>query len=168
MYARQNGDVIESVLGLTPSSPIPELRGLRPMLKHLSQTSYAAALEPEEPCNFSRAERAALAARMAAAWRCEELATHYRARMVAEGGGEAEAALADPAWSPPAPAGRLAAVLRHADLVTLKPKSATRADIEALKASGLDERDIVALSGLIAFVNYQIVLVAGLRLLRDH
>ena len=59
-------------------------------------------------------------------------------------------------------------MLAHVDLVTLKPKEATRANIEALYAVGLDDRDIVTLAGLIAFVNYQVLVVAGLKMLRDN
>ena len=160
-------DVIESVLALDASSPIPALRDERATLKRLTQTSYLAALHPKEPRNFPYPLRAALAARMAALWKRGELATHYRALLAEEGGGEDEARIADPAFQPTGP-GRLRAILRHVDRVTLHPKDATRADIEALKAAGLDDRDIVTLAGLIAFVNYQVLVVAGLAMLRDH
>jgi uncharacterized protein YciW len=76
--------------------------------------------------------------------------------------------IVDPAWMPADGESRLAAILRHVDLVTLTPKQATRVNIEALSAAGLDDRDIVALAGLIAFVNYQVLVVAGLKMLRDN
>jgi uncharacterized protein YciW len=38
--------------------------------------------------------------------------------------------------------------------------------VERLIAAGLDDRDAVTLAGLIAYVNYQIRVVAGLRMLR--
>ena len=53
------------------------------------------------------------------------------------------------------------------DLVTRQPAQATRDDIAALKGAGLDDRDVVTLAGLIAFINYQILVVAGLSMLRD-
>ena len=160
-------DVIDAVLGLERSPATAELRDQRPTLKRLTQTSYAAALRPQEPGNFSYAMRAALAARMAGLWKCAERAAHYRGALAAEAPGEAETKIADPGWRP-AEAGRTAAILRHVDLVTLSPKQATRADIEALQAAGLDDRDIVTLAGIIAYVNYQILVVAGLKMLRDH
>ncbi|UXN58686.1 hypothetical protein N8E88_11940 (plasmid) [Phyllobacterium zundukense] len=52
--------------------------------------------------------------------------------------------------------------------MTLSPKDATRANIEKLTAAGLDDRDIVTLAGLIAYVNYQVLVVAGLKMLRDN
>ena len=60
---------------------------------------------------------------------------------------------------------RLRAIVRHVDLVTLAPREASRADIAALAAVGLSEPDIVRLAELIAFVNYQVRVIAGLRLL---
>jgi uncharacterized protein YciW len=159
-------DVIDAVLELRRSPSTAELRDRRATLKRLTQTSYAAALRPQEPGSLSYAERAALAARMAGLWKCADLAAHYRRVLAAESGSEAETRLADPGFSPED--ARLAAILRHVDLVTLSPKAATRENIEALKAAGLDDRDIVTLAGLIAFVNYQILVVAGLKMLRDN
>ncbi len=166
-------DVIDTVLGLDAASPTLALRQERAKLKHLTQTSYLAALRPAEPRNFSYARRAALAARMTALWQARELNAHYRAALAAETDsaetdGTEEARIADPGFMPEDAQSPLAVVLRHVDLVTRSPKGATRPHIEALKAAGLDDRDIVALAGLIAFVNYQVLVVAGLKMLRDH
>lgn len=161
-------DVIDHVLGLDPSSPLATLRNERAKLKQLTQTSYEAALRPKEPRNFSYAERAALAARMAGLWKSAELVAHYRELIAKEGGGGEVLSIADPAWTPADGESRLAVILRHVDLVTLTPKQATRGNIEALYAAGLDDRDIVTLAGLIAFVNYQVLVVAGLKMLRDN
>jgi uncharacterized protein YciW len=62
---------------------------------------------------------------------------------------------------------RAKAILRHTDLVTLNPKEATPDDVLALRTAGLDDADIVRLSELIAFVSYQIRVVAGLRLMAE-
>lgn len=161
-------DVIDTVLGLDPSSPLLALRERRARLKHLTQTSYAAALRPAEPRNFSYAMRAALAARMATLWKSTELTAHYKAKLAEEGPGPELDAIADPSAEPAPGDARLAAILAHVDLVTLTPRDATRADIEKLQAAGLDDRDIVTLAGLIAFVNYQVLVVAGLKMLRDN
>ena len=58
-------------------------------------------------------------------------------------------------------------MLRHTDLVTVDPKEAVDGDIAALKSAGLEDADIVRLSQLIAFVSYQIRVVAGLRLIAE-
>ena len=158
-------DVIDATAGLAPGLPIAELRRQRPDLRRLSQTSYDAALRPKEPRSFSYAERAARGARMARLWRDEALERHYLDRLAAEGAGALIAAYADPATGPDL-GPRAAAVLRHVDLVPLTPEKAPRADVAALLAAGLDDRDVVTLAGLIAFVNYQLRVVAGLRMLK--
>ncbi len=161
-------DVIDKVLGLGPTSPLLALREQRAKLKHLTQTSYVAALHPADPRNFSYAERATLAARMAALWSSQELQAHYRDLATAEGASGDVLSIADPAWTPADEASRLSVILRHVDLVTKNPKAATRENIEKLYAAGLDDRDIVTLAGIIAFVNYQVLVVAGLKMLRDN
>ncbi|WP_411037589.1 CMD domain protein [Shinella sp. BYT-45] len=167
MTAQPAADVIDTVLGLDRFPDLKALREKRAKLKHLTQTSYQAALRPAEPRNFSYALRAALAARMSALWKSGELAAHYRALLESEDGGAALGPIAAPGGDPGDDA-RLAAILAHVDLVTLSPKDATRANIEKLAAAGLDDRDIVTLAGLIAFVNYQVLVVAGLKMLRDN
>ncbi|MCS5667571.1 MAG: hypothetical protein NZ876_09310, partial [Dehalococcoidia bacterium] len=62
---------------------------------------------------------------------------------------------------------RMKAIIRHTDLVTLNPKDATAEDVSALRSAGLDDADIVRLSELIAFIAYQIRVVAGLRLMAE-
>jgi len=59
----------------------------------------------------------------------------------------------------------MAAILRHVDLIAATPREATRADIAALQAAGVATGDIVRLSQLIAFVSFQLRLIAGLRLM---
>lgn len=168
MREPSTADVIDSVLGLDPSSPIVKLRQQRADLKRLTQTSYEAALLPADPRNFSTAERAALAARMATLWNSAELAAHYRTLLESHGSTPALVSVCDPATALATEDARLAAILRHVDLVTREPKAATRENIEVLLEVGLDDRDVVTLAGLIAFVNYQVLVIAGLRMLRDH
>jgi len=160
--------VIDTVLGLDRFPDLQALREQRAKLKHLSQTSYQAALRPAEARNFSYALRAALAARMAALWKSQELAAHFRELLESEEGGSALVSIANPGNGAEGADTRLVAILAHVDLVTLSPKEATRANIEKLTAAGLDDRDIVTLAGLIAFVNYQVLVVAGLKMLRDN
>ena len=61
----------------------------------------------------------------------------------------------------------LATIARHADLVTLTPSKAEARHIALLAEAGLTNPQIVALSELIAFVNFQTRVAAGLRLLRS-
>jgi uncharacterized protein YciW len=52
-------------------------------------------------------------------------------------------------------------------LATTDTKSVVKTDIAALKKAGVSEDDIVRLSELVAFVNYQVRLAAGLKLLGE-
>jgi uncharacterized protein YciW len=59
------------------------------------------------------------------------------------------------------------AILVHADMVAGAPGSARAEDLMKLQARGLSPRDIVVVSQIIAFVAYQVRLLAGLRALRQ-
>jgi uncharacterized protein YciW len=66
----------------------------------------------------------------------------------------------------PASSPRLAAIAAHVDRVTTNPHGSGRAEIELLRSAGVADRDIVALSELIAFLSYEFRVVKGLELLR--
>ena len=166
MTADSTVDVIDTVLGLDKFPDLLKLREQRGKNKHLTQTSYTAALRPADPRNLSYGLRAALAARICHLWKSPELAGHYAGLLSGEEPESDLPLIGDPAFTPDD--ARLAAMLAHVDLVTLSPKEATRANIDKLYAVGLDDRDIVTLAGLIAFVNYQVLVVAGLKMLRDN
>lgn len=131
----------------------------------LSQAAHDAVLLPREPGGISHAERAALAVRMAHANADTALAEHYQVLLRQAGESPALLAIAEGADPVTDADLRQRAIIRHVDLVTLSPKDATKADIAALVTAGLSEPDIVRLAELIAFVNYQARVIAGLRLL---
>jgi uncharacterized protein YciW len=143
-------DVVDEVGGLSPE--LRQLRQQRPDFVTLTQGSYDVLVTPRDPAGVSLGERAACALRVAELHQDAALAAHYRARLqqVASDGEE----------SP-----RLPAMLRHVDLITPTPDRATAADIAALQAAGLSERDIVILTQLVAFVSYQTRVLFGLQLL---
>ena len=95
------------------------------------------------------------------------LREHYRARLEAldrEGrltssATDAPTGVADPRWR---------AILAHVDRVTVDPDSARREHIEGLLAVGLSSRAVLALSQLIAYVNFQSRVLAGLSMLRGN
>lgn len=141
--------LIEQMAGVTADSPVAGALAARAALLQASQANHAAIFTPKEPGGLSHADRFTLAARMARLSGDDQLAAAY-----------AKAAGAAPAANP-----RMAAIMRHADLVTRSPRDATAADIAALQSAGVAAADIVRLSQLIAFVSYQVRVVAGLRLM---
>ena len=152
-------DVIAALAGAGANPAIAAAMAGRAELMAASQANYQAVIAPDDPGGLSYAERLALACRIATLNGDAGLAAHYRAGL-----GDDLAGIADPAAAAPADP-RLAAMLRHVDLVTRRPREATRADIAALAAAGLATADIVRLSQVIAFVNYQLRVIAGLRLI---
>jgi CMD domain protein len=157
-------DVIDTLAGITPDSPLSRLRRERPEVVTHLQGSDDAIFAPADDGGLARAERAAAALRIAELLRDDVLVKHYRARLATldptgalaktvEGGAE----LTDARWD---------AILAHVDLVTRGPGVATRDDIDELTAAGLSSHAIVSLSQLIAFVNFQSRVLAGLRMLK--
>ena len=108
--------------------------------------------------------RAAIALRVALTAKDEKLATHYRALLGQAGGAE----LIAPVVRPDAGDVKLAALLHHADLLAHAPGEAKAEDLRKLEAIGLSSRDIVVVAQLVAFVSFQMRLLAGLRILREE
>jgi uncharacterized protein YciW len=139
-----NTDIIATLAG---PAALPVIAH-RADLMEATRRNERAVIAPDEPGGLSHAQRRALACRIAELNDASGLAAYYA-----------------PAATPDADDARWTAILRHVDLVTQRPKDATRDDIAALLAVGVTEADVVRLSQLIAFVNYQVRVIAGLRLI---
>ena len=159
-------DLVESMLGIAPGSPLAELRARRPEARRHAEGAYRELLMPEDPGNVSHAERAALALRAALREGDKALAARFRALLEAAGAQEAIMLAED--LTDGIMEGRLASLLRYADMVAAKPATVGQDTIDALSAMGLTPRDIVAVTQLVAFVPYQVRLIAGLRALQEE
>jgi uncharacterized protein YciW len=150
-----NPDVMDTLAGLPDSSAIAALRRQRPdVVRHL-QGSDDAIFAPAHHGGFTRPEREAAASRVATLLRDSALEEHYQRRLVALG------------ETNPLTGARGESILAHIDYVTMTPDSAMQADLDRLLAAGLTPHAIVSLSQLIAYVNFQSRVLAGLRMLRD-
>ncbi len=162
-YSDAVEDIFDTVLvraaGITADHPLAGVIRGRSNIIELTEKSHDAALKPEPTGGFTHSQRAALACRMARINDEPSLAAHYEGMVDAE-----DILTADPSFDG-ADDGRLRVIIRHTDLVTRSPKDAVAGDIDALLSTGIAEGDIVRLSELIAFVNYQVRVVAGLRLM---
>jgi CMD domain protein len=161
-------DLIEDILGITPASPLGQLRRRRPEALRHAEGAYRELLLPEDPGNVSHAERAALALRVALREGETALAERFCTLLERRSATAEIAAARDLSGAADQAGPRLAALLRHADLVGLHPGDCTQADIDKLSAMGLDARDIVALTQLISFVPYQIRVIAALRAMQQE
>lgn len=147
------------------ATPLANVLEERAEIMRLSQASHDAVLHPAEPGGLSYAERAAFATRIAHLNGDARLAAHYLDLLAAAVPSAPVRACTDPthteslgAWLDP--------LRRHVDLLTRQPSAATQDDVEALRRAGIADADIVRLVELIAFVNYQARVVAGLKLLQ--
>ena len=157
-------DVFGTLAGVEPGSPLADLRAQRPDLTRFSQASYESLLEPASGGSLSRKEREMVALRVALLTPDDRLAIWHTERLMAASGTAATiiAISGFPAVSPQLTP-REVAILRHTDLVAQRPVDAGPTDIDALRTAGLSTLTIVTLSQLIAFVAFQVRVLATLR-----
>ncbi|CAG9260368.1 CMD domain protein, Avi_7170 family [Paraburkholderia unamae] len=172
-------DLVAQLAGLDAHSETAALRAHRAEATRHTQGSLDALLDAEAE-DLPLAERLAAAAYAAALTRADATARAYRTRLAALGSSGVEAAaLLDTLTQSTttgqnaalsAPSSRLAAILAHTRAVTTAPAQTAEqgpAALAALQNAGLSTRAIVVLSQLIAYVAYQVRVVAALRALEE-
>ena len=152
-------DVIDQAVPLAPGHPLHALRRERPKIVDATQGSYNAMFDAGVQ-GLSVVERLAVALHASRLCKAEQLAAHYRQRLVDEG--------ADPQALLHAPGARLAQILDFAGKLIVRPLDGDKTSIDALLAVGLSTPAIVALGQLIAFLSYQVRVVAGLQAMADE
>jgi uncharacterized protein YciW len=156
-------DAMDKAAGLLPEDALFDARRFRPEFVQGAERCRLSVLTPEHDLGFATALRIALAGRIAALNADQALIVEYRAQLADLEPTEQLLALAQGATDLDGP---LAAIAYHVDLITLTPKKAEASDIARLADAGLSNPQIVALSELIAFVNFQTRVASGLRLMR--
>lgn len=157
-------DTIDKAVSLSPGDALYGARRFRPEFVEGAELCRLSVLSPKNDRGLAPNLRAALARRMAALNADGALTAEYDAQLAALGSSDRLDALAHGATDLKEP---LATFARHVDLITSTPRRATASDIERLAEAGLTDPQIVALSELIAFVNFQTRVAAGLRLMRS-
>jgi uncharacterized protein YciW len=144
-------DLVDRTAGLGQGDPTHRLRYERAQVAAATQGAYEALFAPglSDPTLTERLQVALHACEVGGA---TALAAHYRERLAEEGSGAA--ASADD---------RLEAMLAFTRTLIERPVDGDKAALAMLPAAGLAPAAVVALAQLIAFVSYQIRLVAGLR-----
>ena len=160
-------DILNLLLGIAEGSPLVELRAQRAAATLHTQGSYDALFGDRPATSVSRIERLAAGLRVAVLHDEPAFVGHFGGLLRDEpGGGEEMASAVSEGSAAEDPSGRLAAILKHVDLLVLNPVAATPDDLEALQGAGLSASEIVTVSQLIAFTSYQIRVYIGLTLLR--
>jgi uncharacterized protein YciW len=146
-------DVIDRAAGLVPGDTLYAARRFRAKVIEATQASHDALLE--QPVDgLSTADRLRVAAHVCTIAGAASLAEHYEARLAADAGRDASSSPALPA------------MLQFAAALTTDPRRGDRAALERLRRAGLGDAAIVALAQLVAFVSYQLRVVAGLKAMR--
>jgi CMD domain protein len=192
-----DADVIDTLVGIAPGSPLDTIRARRPEARAQAQATYRALFAPDLPGHISAQERFAVGVFVAGLHADAAIATFYAARLT-EGGASAalreavDAAIneakahgpygsypagplsredaAGPVYRVGAPTRRalgprLAAAFEHVHMLVFHPRDAAPAALQALLDAGWSTTDIVTLSQIVAFLSFQIRVVAGLRTL---
>lgn len=156
-------ELIETLVGDASDDRLKQLLARRAEQMALTEASRKAVLTPAEAGGLSHALRALIAVRASERLGDVRMKDHYYEHFTQcedfydlVGLVDADATSDDP-W--------LQAVLDHADMLTCRPRTATKADIDRLLSAGVSDADIVRLAELAAFLGYQARLVAGLRLM---
>jgi len=146
-------DVIDSAAGLAPGDALYSARRFRAKVVEATQASHDALLE-QPVGGLSTADRLRVAIQVCTLAGATSLAQRYEARLAA-----------DAARNAP-PSAALPAMLHFAAALTTDPRNGDRAAIDALRSAGLADPAIVALAQLVAFLSYQLRVVAGLKAMR--
>lgn len=162
----EGDDHIDAALQLRAGEPLGALRASRPAVRQILQRAAAAVFAADGAADFSAIEREAVGLRVAVLHRA--LPAYARHRSALADLGIDELKLRQIEADVPAVGPRLAAVLAHVDLLTLRPVQCKASDLDRLRQRGLTERAIVTLAQLVGYLNFEIRLVAGLQLLRAH
>jgi CMD domain protein len=161
-------DVIDLMAGLAPGNALHTLRHQRDKVAAATQGSYDAIFDTAVE-GLSLTERLLVALYACSLSRAVELSDHYRSRLVAL---EVDPALLEVAESSIAKATatatatadpRLRAMLAFTHTLITNPIAGDKPALMALSAAGLTTPAIVALAQLIAFLSYQLRVVAGLK-----
>ncbi|MGB3290571.1 MAG: CMD domain protein [Burkholderiaceae bacterium] len=154
-------DAVDAIVGLTPSDPLHAVRHARHKVVHATQGSYDLFFDPASQ-GLPIQERLLVAWHASLLSRSDALARHYRDALDAYTIDAATLSAIEGGQIDSLPPSRLRAMLIFTRKLILKPIEGDKAALEQLRDAGMATADIVTLAQLVAFLSYQIRLVAGL------
>ncbi len=184
-------DVIDHLAGIAPGSHLDTVRALRVQARDNAQNSYLSLFKPADPGDVTLAERHAVAVFVATLHASPAIAAFYTTDLaglaetvrIEAGRGATQGPYGDypsaalhaentdgphfrvGAENRPALGGKLAAAFEHVHMLVFHPRDASQAALQTLLDAGWTTTGIVTLSQLVAFLAFQIRVVAGLRVL---
>ena len=155
-------DVIDKMVGLLPGNPLHTLRHQRDTVAAATQGSDDAMFDGAVQ-GLSVTERLLVALHACSLSHAGELAAHYRNRLIALKTDPALLAIAESPGVAAAADPRLSAMLAFTHTLITHPIAGDKPALMKLTQAGLTTPAVVALAQLIAFVSYQLRVVAGLK-----
>ncbi len=159
-------DLVDRIVGLKPGSTTYDVRHKREKVAAATQGSYDALFSTALDSDISLTERLLVALYACRITPSSELATHYRERLMHIGCDAMLVEMADRNEPADFTNKRLAAMLQFTKTLIENPVEGDKSALLALPAAGISTPAVVALSQLIAFLSYQIRLVAGLKAMK--
>lgn len=139
--------------------PVAAALAGRANVVEMTQAAEEAVLRPHQEGRFPHGARAAIACRISVLHGDPEMAARYRGLVLEP----TYHAICDPNFD--GEAAGMGAECAFVDKVAARTRFVTAEDISALQKAGIADADIVRLSELVAFMAYQLRLIAGLRLM---
>ena len=165
MNPSQPTDIIDQIVGLAPGSPLHALRHQRDKVAAATQGSYDAMFDPSV-LGLSVTERLLVALHACSLSRAGELAEHYRSRLTALKVDPGLLPIAESSGAAAAASPRVQAMLAFTHTLITNPIEGDKPALMKLVEAGLSTPATVALAQLIAFVSYQLRVVAGLNAMK--
>ena len=159
-------DLVDRIVGLKPESRTYAVRHQREKVAAATQGSYEALFDTTLDNDITLTERLLVALYACRLTPSPELATHYRERLLHIGADAALVEMADRNEPADFTDKRLAAMLQFTKTLIEDPVEGDKSALLALPAAGISTPAVVALSQLIAFLSYQVRLVAGLKAMK--
>jgi uncharacterized protein YciW len=160
-HASSPPDLVDRIAGLQAGDALHAVRHQRGKVADATQGSYDALFDPALP-GLPLMDRLLVALYASVLTPAPQLAAHYRERLRDEGADAALVAAVEHDAPEKIEAGALRAILLFTRTLILDPVAGDRAALLSLPAAGVSTPAVVAVSQLIAFLSYQVRLVAGL------
>lgn len=158
-------DLIDQLVGLHAGDDLFTLRHQREKVAVATQGSYDSLFDPDLQ-DIGLDERLLVALYACRLSNAAELAAHYQTKLSAVSVPQESLNVALTGNPDTLPEGRLRAILIFTRTLIENPIEGDKAAIETLPKAGLTIPAVVAVAQLIAFVSYQIRVVAGLKAMK--
>lgn len=155
-------DVVDVAAGVAEGSALHAIRHARHKVVAATQGSYDALFASNLQSSLTLPERLLLALYASQLSAQPALVSHYRQRLHAESLPSEWPSLLDPVKPEAFASQRLQVLLAFTRRLTVKPVEGDREALQSLQAADLDTPSAVALAQLLAFIAYQVRLIAGL------